>query len=88
MGGFVTKYAAAQPTKDRGNNPVPRKIFHKKQENHAIINNDVDEILLNKTQKASAVNHEAPNFLENYYDDNDLYQVENMSLEDTKEKAD
>ena len=46
----------------------------------------VDEILLNETKTVSAVNHEEPEFLENYYDENDLYQVENMSLDETKEK--
>ena len=44
----------------------------------------MDDILLNETKKVSAMNHEAPEILENYYDENDLYQVENMSLEDTK----
>ena len=51
LGDFGTKYAAAQNTKDRGINPLPRKIFQKNQENHAIINNVVDEILLNKPRK-------------------------------------
>ena len=50
-----------------------------------IINNLVDEILLNKTQKVSAV-REAPELLETYYDEKDIYEVERMSLEDTNEK--
>ena len=41
---------------------------------------------LTEPQKLSAVNHEAPEFLESDYDDNDLYQVENTSLDETKEK--
>ena len=49
--GFGTKHDADQPTKDRGRNPVPQKIFQKKQENHAIINNVVDEILMNEQKK-------------------------------------
>ena len=44
------------------------------------------EILL--TQKVSAENHEAPEFLESDYDANYLYQVDHMSLEETKEKLD
>ena len=44
----------------------------------------MDEIIL--TQKLSATNHEAPKFLDHYYDANDLYQVDHMSLKDTKEK--
>ena len=88
LGEFENKYTAAQTTKDRGRKPVRRKIFQKKQENHAIINNVVDEILLNETKKVSAVNHEAPYFLENDYDENDLYQMENMILDETKEEID
>ena len=50
------------------------------------MNNAVDEVLL--TQKLSATNHEAPEFLESDYDANDLYEVEKMSLEETKENLD
>ena len=39
----------------------------------------VDEILLNETQKVSAV-RKAREFLEYDYDDNNIYQVENMRL--------
>ena len=46
----------------------------------------MDEILLNETKKVSAVNHEAPELLGNNYDENDLYQVENISLDESKEK--
>ena len=44
----------------------------------------MDEILLHKTKKLSAA-REAPEFLDPNYDENDLYQVETMSLEGTKE---
>ena len=46
----------------------------------------VDEILMNETKKISSLNHEALEFSENDYDENDLYQVENLSLDETKEK--
>ena len=46
----------------------------------------MDDILLNEAQKVSAMNHESPEFLENNYNDNDLYQVENTSFEENKEK--
>ena len=46
----------------------------------------MDEIILNETQKVSATNHEAPKFLDSGNNTNDLYQVDNMSLEETKEK--
>ena len=45
----------------------------------------MDEILLHEIQKLS-VAKEAPELLEYDYDENELYQVENMSLEETKEK--
>ena len=46
----------------------------------------MDEILL--TQKVSATNHEAPEFLDSDYDANDLYEVDKTSLENTKEDMD
>ena len=48
----------------------------------------MDEILLNETQKVSAKNHEVTNFLDSDYDAKYLYQVDKMSLEDTKDKLD
>ena len=44
LGKFGTKYAASDPTKERGKNPIPRKMFQKRQQNNAIINNMEDEI--------------------------------------------
>ena len=46
----------------------------------------MDEILL--TQKVSTTNHESPEFLDSDYDENYLYQFDNMSLQETKEKLD
>ena len=45
----------------------------------------VDEILLNETQKVSAA-REALAFLDSDCGENDLYQVEEMSLDKTKDK--
>ena len=45
----------------------------------------MDEILLNETQKVSAMK-KGREFLEYDYDDNNIYQVEKMSLGETKEK--
>ena len=39
-----------------------------------------------ESKKVSAVNHEGQEFLESDYGYNDLYQEENMSLDETKEK--
>ena len=43
---------------------------------------------MNEPKKISAVNHEAPEFLDNYYDENNLYQVENKIIDDTNKKID
>ena len=75
LGEFGTKYSAAQPNKDLGRNTIPRRRFHKKQENHDIINNVVDEIQITESKKVSAVNHDAPEVLESDYNENDLYKV-------------
>ena len=80
LGDFGAKYAKGKPTKDHRNYPVPRKKFNRQQGNNAIVNNAVDEILLHETQKVSAMK-EAPELFESDYDENELYQVENMSLE-------
>ena len=45
----------------------------------------MDEIIIDETQKVSAAK-ESPGFLESNYGETELYQVENMSLEETKEK--
>ena len=46
----------------------------------------VDELCIVESKQVRAVNHEAPECLESDYHENDLYQVENMSLDETKEK--
>ena len=48
----------------------------------------MDESLLNGTQKLSATDHEASKFLDFDYNANGLYQVDKMSLEETKEILD
>ena len=48
--------------------------FNSPQENDAIVNHLVGEILLNETQKLSSA-REAKEFLESDYHENDIYQV-------------
>ena len=67
--------------------PRTKENFNRQQENNAIVKHTVDEILLSENQKVSA-SREAPEFLDSDYDENDLYQVYKMSLEETKEKLD
>ena len=47
----------------------------------------MDEILPNE-KKVCATNHKAPKFLDSYHNANDLYQVDRVSIEETKEKLD
>ena len=84
LGEFGTKYAKSESTKDHSNHLVPRNYFNRQQESNAIANNVVDDILLHETQKVSAAK-EASEFLDYDCDENCLYQVERMSLEETKE---
>ena len=63
LGGFGTKYTAAQPTNNRGSNPIPKKVIRKIKINHSILDNIVDELHVVESKKVSAVNHEAPEFL-------------------------
>ena len=48
-------------------------------ENNDIVNNAVDEILLTENQKVCSA-REASEFLDFDYDDNDMYQVDKMSI--------
>ena len=74
LGYFGTKYTKGKPTKDHENNPLLSKKINRQQENNAIINNDVDKILLNESKKVSA-KKEATHFLDSYYNKNNLYKV-------------
>ena len=87
LGYFGSKYVKSIPTKDRGHNPVPGNKFNRQKDNNAIVNSAVDEILLNENKKVSA-EKEAPAYVESNFDENELYQIDNMSLDETKEKLD
>ena len=63
-------YDNSMPTKDHRNSPITRKILNRQQGKKAVVKNAVYEILL--TQKASATNHEALEFLDSDYDLNNL----------------
>ena len=63
--------------------PYQGKKINKQLENNTIINNVIVDILLNETQKVGAA-REATDVLDSDYDDNYLYQVDKMSLEETK----
>ena len=83
LGDFGSKYSKCRPTKDCGNNNVQRGKFKRQQENNIIVNSAVDEILLHENQKLSAEKGEHEN-IESDFEESKLYQIDNMSLEDTK----
>ena len=83
LGDFGTKYDKSKPNKDHGNYPIPI-FFNMQLENNPIINDVVDRIILNETQKVSSA-REAQVFLGSDYDADDLYKVEKMILEEIKE---
>ena len=87
MGDFGSKYVKSTPTKDRGNDTVPRNKFNIQQENNDIVNSAVDEILLNENQKLSAAK-EAPEKIESNFDENELYQIYKRVLNILKKKLD
>ena len=83
MGYFGSKYAKIRPTKYRRQDPVNRKKINRQQENSTIVNRAVNEILLYENQKASAEKRARENN-ESDFDESELYQIDNMSLDDTK----
>ena len=69
-------------TKDHMHYTIKINKFNRNQQNNAIVNSTVDEILLKEKRKVSA-EREAPENIESHFDENEMYQIDNMSLEDT-----
>ena len=46
LGDFVSNYSKSRPTKYRSNHTTNRYKINRKQDNNAIVNSEVDEILL------------------------------------------
>ena len=80
LGDFGYKYVKSKTTKDLWNNLALRQIFNRHQDNNHIFNSAVDEILMHENEKLIAMK-EAHKKFESIFDDNKLYQIENMSLE-------
>ena len=53
--------------------------------NNVIVNSVMDEILMHKNQKVSA-SKEVPENIDSDFDENGIYHIESMSLDDIKEK--
>ena len=83
MGGFGSRYFKIHPTKYLTNDPVTRSKFNRHQDKNYIINHAVDKILLQENNKVSA-EAEANEKIESELNKNDLYQIDNMSIDDNK----
>ena len=85
MEDFGSKYSKRTPSKDCGHDPETRNKFNREQENYAIYNHAVGKIFLQKINKVSAEAEGRENN-ESYIDENDIYQIDNISLDEKKEK--
>ena len=85
LGDFDYKYAKSRSTKYHGENLTNINKIKRQQENNAIVNSAMYEILLEEKQKLSAKKGSYEN-IESDIDGNELYQIDNISLEDTKVK--
>ena len=84
MGYFGSNYYKSRPSNNHGQEPATRKKFNRHKENNDIVNHEVDDIILQKNNKASS-EYEAHENIDDEVDENDLYQIDNMSLDDKKE---
>ena len=82
-GGFGSKYSKNRSTKDRGNEPKTSKNPGIHQYNNAIFHNAVDELILQDNKKLS-VEDEAHKKMYSEIVNNDLHEIDNMSLDENK----
>ena len=82
---FGSKYSKTRPTKDHGHEPATKKKLRRQQENSSIVQHTVGEIILkeNKKLRWEDVSHENIDY---DIDEDDLYEIDNMSLDENKEK--
>ena len=83
MGEFGSKHSKSRPTKDSGHDTATRKKFNRQKENSDIVNNALDEILLQENNKVSN-EYEAHKNIESDIYENDLYHIENRSLDNKR----
>ena len=68
------------------NNPTTRDKFNRQKENNAIVNNEVDEIILQENNKLIA-EYEAHENTDSEIDENNIYEIDNMILDEKKENT-
>ena len=83
LGDFGSKYAEIRYTENRGHNPTNRNKYTRQQYNNTIVNSAVDGIILQENNKLSD-GTESQEIIETEFDENDLYRIDNVSLEEKK----
>ena len=83
MRDYGTKCFTSRTIKDCGRNNVRGIKINRQQKNNSIVSNTVDKIPLTENQKRSAAT-EAPECSDSDYNENDLYQFDKLSIEETK----
>ena len=67
------------PNKDCVHEPATKKKFSKHQENNAVVQLVVDEIIFQEKNKLSSED-EAKENIDSEIDEDDLYEIDNISL--------
>ena len=83
MRDFGSKYSKRRPTKDHGQEPATKNNFNRKQENNGIVQHTFDDIILQDNKKLS-MEEEAHEKIYSDADKSDLYEIDNMSLDEKK----
>ena len=83
LGDLGSNYAKSSPTEDCGHDFANKKKLNRQQDNNAIVNHKLDEILLKGSNKVS-VEAESHENIESELNENDLYQIYNMSIDEKK----
>ena len=86
MGKFGSKYSKTRHTKNYGKDPTTKKRIVRHQEKNSIVQHEVDDIILQKRNNLSA-EAEAHNNIESKIVESNLYEIDNISINEKKEKT-
>ena len=80
MGDFVNQYTKRRPTEYRKKEPETKKKFGIQQENNAIVQHAVDEIILQE-KKILSVKYETHENIDYEFNEDELYRFDKTSLD-------
>ena len=84
LGDYGSKYYKIRPTKYYGHETAAKNKFIRQKDYNAIVQYEIDEIILQENNKLSA-EYEAQEKINHEIDENDLYEIDTMSLDEYKE---